>query len=134
MKKMKVVKDEAGMAFEYGLYEEFTGYVNWPGVEGYVENATFMLHDRISFHPGMTLQEYGSSIIWYNGKWLNGVWDKGMWYDGIWEDGFWKIGTWKNGTWMGGVWENGTWYNGNWKGGVWNGGSWIYGVRQDHDE
>ena len=111
-----MMENEIGVAFEAGMYRDFTGYISFNGVEAYVRNATF------------SLKEFDSVVIHFTcGEWLGGVWPDGIWHDGTWHGGTWRMGMWMNGTWLGGTFEGGNWYHGTWLDGTWTGGCWHGG-------
>ena len=85
-----------------GVYQNFTGTIEFGDIKSTVENATFELLDT----------EKGKTIVWYYG-----IWKRGTWGDGVWNQG-----TWESGTWNQGIWQDGTWIKGTWKGGVWENG------------
>lgn len=128
-------------AIEPGIYDSFTGYVNYAGTEGWVENASFELIEAFDYNTLMPGFKFGAVapvsslpvpegrrrevrisdgpyIEWHEGFWLDGVWANGVWHDGQWIDGTWKHGVWRNGDWHGGTWENGIWYGGRFLGGT----------------
>ena len=116
-----------GVAFEPGIYRDFTGYINWNGVEGFVKGADFDLNDILwdmTFYDG----------IWIGGTvsrcdWIYGVWNNGTWLSGHWNKGTWLGGTFEGGNWYGGTWRDGTFDGGCWHGGQWAGGKWVSGER-----
>ena len=102
-----------------GKYDNFTGYVNCLGNEGYAEEADFTI-----------IPDYGI-MSWRGGtwtgdmvhaRWLGGVF-KGGSFIGQWFGGEWRDGVCSQSIWHGGVWQNGLWKNGRWEGGEWNGGT-----------
>lgn len=116
------------IANQEGEYKNFTGKIDWKGINGKVINATFKLVTGMNY-----------DIIWERGTWFNGVWKNGYWKDGVWERGTWESttifgSTWKNGFWKDGQWVNGTWFNGVWERGVWQGGKWFYGKDKHNNE
>ena len=125
-------ENEPGVAMEPGHYNDFTGYVNFNGTDGWAEHASFYLNSS-----------FGWSILWHSGTWLGGTmrnaqWENGLWKDGTWlgetwKYGMWLGGSWQHGSWLGGLWENGewldgVWYDGTWHGGTWHDGRWINGA------
>lgn len=118
-----------GVAFEPGRYEDFTGYINFHGTEGYVEHATFTLFEDPNDKYGLfRLVGLFSNIRWDDGTWLDGMWSNGIWKNGVWRNGTWISGEWMNGTWKNGVWQTGVWENGTWEGGEWQLGTWKRGA------
>ena len=116
VKLAKMLVADENVADKAGKYENFTGEIEWKGINGTVQNAFFELKDNGKF-----------DIVWEDGTWKSGVWDKGDWGYGTWLDGTWKSGTWEGGSWNDGTWENGNWHNGVWWTGVWKGGNWEGG-------
>ena len=107
-----------GVAFDQGIYQDFTGYLNFNGVDAYVRNAMFFLND---------CKQLLSPIHFIQGDWLGGVWPDGIWHDGTWHGGTWEKGMWNKGTWLGGTFKGGNWYGGTWRDGTWLGGCWHGG-------
>ena len=131
-------------ALEPGTYNGFTGYINYRGIEGYAENAGFILLDeyekymhglvRMIWTDGTWLGGRCSLVQWKGGVWKNGTFENGNWHAGTWENGVFNLssfhdGTWNNGTfvwsmWHGGTWLDGTFVNSHWNGGRWKAGTW----------
>ncbi len=117
-----------GVALEPGTYRDFTGYINYDGIEGYAENADFILvggYDR--YMHGL------AKMIWNRGTWRNGRCGLVEWLDGTWLDGTFESGSWRGGTWCDGVFNLSTFYAGTWNGGtflwsIWWDGTWNGGV------
>lgn len=134
-----------GIAFDSGRYRKFTGYINWNGVEGYVQNADFDIGNScwsVTFYNGIWLGGTVSRCdwrggVWKNGTWLSGGWEYGTWHDGTWHDGQFSGGVWENGVWLGGrfwagTWKDGVWHDGKWYFGKWKNGTWMKGTIMDH--
>ena len=134
-----------GVAFEPGIYRDFTGYINWNGVEGFVKGADFDLNDILwdmTFYDGIWIGGTVSRCdwiygVWNNGTWLSGHWNNGTWKDGIWHGGMFTGGVWENGEWLdgqlwSGTWKDGVWHDGKWYFGKWKNGTWIKGTIMDH--
>ena len=110
---------KSAAAFEPGKYSGFTGYINYAGTEGWVEDADFELVPYLKQRDGIeshvfSILEHLEHIVWHSGTWVNGVWEYGVWKDGDWLDGVWYDGTWHGGTWHDGRWINGAWRGGRW--------------------
>ena len=89
-------------ALEPGTYKDFTGYINFDGIEGYAEHADFtLLGGYEKYMHGLV------RMIWTDGTWLGGRCSLAQWKGGVWLGGAWHGGTWENGTWLGGEWRNG---------------------------
>ena len=128
-------------AFEPGRYDGFTGYINYAGTEGYVENASFELLpglDIFEKYHGITKRKGRANserlsmfehVHWHSGRWLGGIWDYGEW-----DDGEWMGGTWLNGLWRRGTWHDGVWHDGWWLEGTWLKGEWLNGLRRSVTE
>lgn len=136
------------VANQAGLYENFTGVIDWHGTKGEVENATFELSSKghyVYWHDGIWNNGTMIDAIWWKGTWKNGTligswWWRGAWKNGIckntvWEYGIWHKGVfedsvWRDGTWMNGLWKSNEnkWYSGSWWKGTWSGGWWNLGI------
>lgn len=138
MNKIKVAKElvklakslvaEQNIANQEGMYENFTGSIDWGGTNGTVTNASFKLKkqggwQKIYWYDGVWENGYAAGMNWFDGIWKRGIWETGIWNNGTWESGTWKHGYWHNGTW-----KNGTWEQGQWSGGKWINGNWEYGI------
>ncbi len=113
---------ELNAALEPGDYRDFTGYVNLGGTEGYAENATFMLSDKIrKFHSGLAPEWMTTmfTIVWRKGEWLGGTFRDGAFYSGVFHNGLFIFSSWNKGLFKGGVFRSS-----EWKGGIWTGGTW----------
>lgn len=121
--------ERVGVAFDAGVYLNFTGLIQWGKNEGYVQNADFELTtDPVGFQE---LLDTGvlHNIIWKNGIWIGGTWDYGIWEGGRWKGGKWKDGWWRMGSFDGGLWLDGHWLDGDWNtdGAEWMNGNWHRG-------
>lgn len=137
---------EPGVAMEPGHYNDFTGYINYAGTEGWAENASFDIRNggwSVIWHSGTwsgTMRNARwDNGLWKGGTWYGHLWNYGMWLDGVWHDGMWHGGTWmdgewKDGEWFNGLWNNGTWHHGRWLQGIWKDGKWITGENGDGAE
>ena len=79
--------EKGAAAFELGRYDRFTGYINYAGTEGYVENASFELLpglDIFEKYQGITKRKGRANserlsmfehVHWHSGIWLGGIWE-----------------------------------------------------------
>jgi len=140
-----------------GLYENFTGVIEWGRTKGEVRNATFDLFTSndggaffVTWHDGTWVNGILADATWWKGTWLNGTlidsawdrgewmngicknvtWDYGIWHKGVFEDSIWHDGRWMNGLWKGDAnkWYSGAWWLGTWQGGWWNLGTGKNGI------
>lgn len=136
--------DATGAALEPGSYRGFTGYINFHGIEGWAEDADFILLDecekymhglvRMIWTDGTWVSGHCSLAQWRGGTWKAGVFTNGNWHRGLWQSGIFDLssfhdGTWNNGTfrwsmWYDGTWLDGTFVNSHWHGGRWKTGTW----------
>lgn len=118
-------------ALEPGDYRDFTGYVNIGGTEGYAENATFMLSDKMrKFDSGLAPEWMTTmfTIVWHKGDWLGGTFNDGAFYGGVFHDGlFLKSCFHGRGLFQDGVFRKSMFYNGVWVNGDWDRSVWLFG-------
>ena len=119
-----------GVAFDLGTYRDFTGYINFNGIEGWVEDSDFDIKPIHKYGRCYSMDWKGGT--WAGGTctaayWRDGVWKSGTWRDGIWNGGEWLYGDWHGGMFCGGDWLDGTWHDGDLLAGTWHRGKWING-------
>jgi len=122
-----VTEEQSSVAKVAGAYTKFTGTINIPGIYGKVQDANFVVNDKlqISFNSG----------TWLDGTWAQrgGLFNGGVWKDGLWKTGSFMGGVWEKGIHKGGIFSGGTWKDGLWEYGSFDGGTWEDGTWKDGD-